>query len=737
MWYFEFTPFTISLLISASICSALAVFAWRQRGTTSGAVFFAIFMLLIAEWSLIYALEIGSSDLRTKFFWNRLWVLGPNLAPVMWLLFVLRYTGRTAWLTRRNVVALLVIPAIILLMIWTNDAHNLFIDNLQPYEEEGYVILYGEPRIGFWIHIIYSYVMIMLVTLFLFRALLHSPHLYRGQAGALLVGTLAPWIANVLFVSGLNPFPNLNLTPFALTVTGIAFGWAIFRLHFLGVTPIAREKLIENMSDGILVVDPQWHIVDLNPAAESIIGRAAAEVVGTSAEQLIADRPDLLEQYRGVDEARDEIFVGDGELGHYYDLSISPLHDRGGQHIGQLVVLRDITERKYSEDVLRASEAQKRALLDAIPDLIFVFDKDGIYLDCKLEKDTPWIMPPERFIGRSIKDVLPPVVAQQGLHYIQLALQTGGIQQYEYELTLPGENSARSYEARMSISGDNQVLSLVRDITERKRTEEDLQKAKEAAETANRAKSAFLANMSHELRTPLNAIIGYSELLQEEAVERGYGDFASDLQRIRVAGQSLLSLISDVLDLSKIEADKMQLYLEPFDVELLLNNVITTVNPLVTKKNNTLELDYDSNLGIMNADMSKVRQVLLNLLSNAAKFTEGGTITLTVTRESGSPSDWLYFRVIDTGIGMSMIQQRKLFQAFTQGDDSTSRKYGGTGLGLAISHHYCRMMRGDITVKSELGKGSTFMARFPADVAECSALGYTEGTDEVSADLED
>ncbi len=243
------------------------------------------------------------------------------------------------------------------------------------------------------------------------------------------------------------------------------------------------------------------------------------------------------------------------------------------------------------------------------------------------------------------------------------------------------------------------------------------QQAREAAETANKTKSVFLANMSHELRTPLNAIIGYSEMLMEDAEDFGQDDLVPDLQKIRSAGQHLLSVINDILDLSKIEAGKMELYLEDFDIASLIDDVVSTIQPLVNKNNNTLTLNYAENIGIMHADLTKVRQGLFNLLSNASKFTSDGTIVLNAGRETVNDSDWIVLSVSDTGIGMTPEQIEILFEAFAQAEASTARKYGGTGLGLTITKRFCQMMGGDISVESEPGEGSTFTIRLPAHVA--------------------
>ncbi|HUR59741.1 MAG TPA: response regulator, partial [Opitutaceae bacterium] len=246
------------------------------------------------------------------------------------------------------------------------------------------------------------------------------------------------------------------------------------------------------------------------------------------------------------------------------------------------------------------------------------------------------------------------------------------------------------------------------------------EEAKDAAEQANRTKSQFLANMSHELRTPMNAIIGYSEMLQEEAEDLGQQGFIPDLQRIHGAGKHLLGLINDILDLSKVEAGKMTLFLEEFDVGKLVEEVVSTVQPIIARNGNKLEVNCPADIGLMKADATKVRQTLFNLLSNASKFTEKGTIRVTVRRSLSVKlqGNTMNFVVSDTGIGMTPEQLGRLFAAFQQADASTTRKYGGTGLGLVISRKFCRLMGGDITVTSEPGKGSAFVVMLPVQVAE-------------------
>ena len=400
---------------------------------------------------------------------------------------------------------------------------------------------------------------------------------------------------------------------------------------------------------------------------------------------------------------------------------------RPGSHAELLVLaMDDVTQRRSTEASLRAIECYAQDIVDTVRKPLLILDPAlRVRSANRAFYDTFAVAAPEtenrllyelgngQWNVPALRALLEEIIPRSSV-----------FNDFELEHDFPAiGRRVMLLNARKLQAGDHDELLVLalEDVTERRRVEQEVVNAREAAESANRTKSLFLANMSHELRTPLNAILGYSEMLHEEAMERGLLDFTADLDKIGGAGKHLLALINDILDLSKIEAGKMELFLESFDLAELIHEIGSTMDPMVRTNANTVRVELAPGLGVMHADQMKVRQALSNLLSNAVKFTHGGIVTVHARRERMDGREWVLFQVTDTGVGMSADQIVKLFQDFTQADASTTRKFGGTGLGLALTRRFCQMMGGDVTVRSVPGEGSVFTIKLPAVIRAADA----------------
>jgi PAS domain S-box-containing protein len=434
--HWQFTPYVLPMIASAAVSAALARYAWHRR-PASGATSFSLLMLAVAEWSLAYALELVSADLPAALFWDNITWLGAAFAPTLWLTFVLQYTGRARWLTPRTIAILMVEPLVTLLLVWTNQFHGLVESNIRLDTSGSFAALEVTYGVWYWINIAYSYLLLFvgaILICLLIQSLMRSARLYLGQAVALLIAVVAPWVGNALTIFGLNPFPKLDLTPFAFTVTGVAMASSLFLFRLLDIIPVAREAVIESMSDAVIVLDEQNRIVDLNPAAQRLAVRTASKAVGRPFTQVFAAWSELVERYRDVAEAYAEIVLSEGETSRYFDLHISPLYRLNGDFAvaGRLIVLTDITERKQAEKVLRESEERFRNIFEEAPIGMSVVGMDGTLLQVNKAFCAMLGYGEQELTARTLSDIThPDDVGKDGLLAAQML--KGAITSYKVE----------------------------------------------------------------------------------------------------------------------------------------------------------------------------------------------------------------------------------------------------------------------------------------------------------------
>ena len=394
-----------------------------------------------------------------------------------------------------------------------------------------------------------------------------------------------------------------------------------------------------------------------------------------------------------------------------------PVRDADGTILRWYGTNTDVTEAREAEAAVRRSEERFRTLISASADLIWTAGPDGGMIPPLPTWRAYTGQTEAEYAGWGWLDIVHPEDRERVAALWRDCLASRD--PFHAEFRLRRRDGVWRYcdvRAAPVLGPDGAVREWVgvsADVTERREAENAVVEAKDLAEGANRAKSQFIANMSHELRTPLSAVIGYSEMLAEEIEDVGQTHLLADVGKIEASARHLLGLINDVLDLSKIEAGRMTVEAVEFDVAAMVQEVVSATGSLVTKKSNRLALELAEGLGHMRSDEVKIRQCLMNLISNAAKFTEDGTITLRVRRPA---PDRLAFDVADTGIGMSPEQLGRLFQRFSQADESTTRQFGGTGLGLAITRAFAKRLGGDVTVESEVGRGSVFRLDLAAEI---------------------
>jgi len=712
---FQYTPYIIPLIIAAVMSDGVVIYLWPRRRMPK--IFFLVLLgLAVAVWSLGYALEIAGADLATKIFWAKAQYIGISMVPFLWMAFVAQYSNVSSQTINRGAPFLLIVSLITVTLAFTNERHGLlwektYINQVGNFSSLG--ILHGA---WFWVYIAYSYALLAIGTFIGVRSIGRMKGLYRGQAAALLIAVAAPWIGNILYISGLSPVPQLDLTPFAFSISVIAFTWGVTGFHLLDLSPIARDIVVEEMNNGMIVLNSQNHIVDANTAALKMLNRRASQVIGQTIPVVLGNIPNLVERYIDVTETTEEIAIGEGNARNWYQVSISPIRDKNKTISGRVVTITDISDQKRTEILLQESEARYRQIVENAGDIIYRTDANG-YLTY-VNQTALHLM---RFGNEA--EVL-------GKHYLDFATPAFRNELkrfYERQFIFEEPNTYFEFEAVRAdgqeiwigqnvqiIKDDGRIVgfqAVARDITELKQAREAMAFARDRALEASQLKSRLLAKVSHELRTPLSGILGFVELLQYNAFGILTEDQKYATSQILESVQYLSTLIGDLLDEAQIEAKTIKLNQDKFHPSDILNYIESVMTVLAHNKGLSLITSIDPSLpGTLYGDEHRLKQILINLIGNAIKFTEKGEVRVNLYRSD--PAQWV-MEVSDTGIGIPKEAQAYIFEPFRQVDNNITHTNQGTGLGLAITHQLVELMGGQIHLESTVGQCSKFSVILP------------------------
>ena len=712
---YHFTLNMLPLVFAAAISGALAVYTWRNR-KTAGATPFAIMMFILFEWGISYILELAGANLETKILWELFKFVGVVATPVAWLVFAFEYTGRKTWINPRRLALLSIIPLTSIIILATNKSHGLFRASWSLATEGGYFLLNATNGPWYWIHAVYTYILIMIGLVLIIRALLRWPAQYRGQMIWILFSTLVPLIANIITVFQIIPI-LIDLTPFAFTVTGIGMAYALFRHRLLDIAPIARDIIIEGMKDGMIVTDANRRIVDINHAALQIIGLSGEkQPIGKQLADVLTPWSDLVTKFRDVQEAEDEISIGDGDAKRWYELHISNLNDENDLLIGRIITARDITDRKQAEINLQESEARFRQIVENASDLIYRFDVNG-YLtyanpaalrSMGYEKESD-------VLGTYFLDLTTPEIRHRLKRTYQRQFVSGTKTTYnEFPVkATDGREVWFGQNVQLIYEGDQVVgfQAVARDITAVKQAQDALRIARDQALDASRAKTQLLSKVSHELRTPLGGVLGYAELLQGNT----FGDLNQRQQKavseIVDSALYLTDMVNELLDEAQLRSSTATLQEKKFSPFKLVQAAVSGLDILAQKKGLSFSVQIDPNLPEeIYGDDRRIRQIIINLIGNAIKFTKEGSVRLNIMRPD--EHHW-EVAISDTGVGIPKEEQALVFEPFRQLNSSVTRDNKGVGLGLSITKQLVDLMHGRILVESEPGKGTTFFVLLP------------------------
>ncbi len=751
----QFNPYAGLLVISAVLSAVLAVIAWRRR-PAPGATSMAMLMAAMSLWAGAYALELISVQLDAILFWVRLEYVAILAVPTLWLVFVLRYSGRSHWLTPRTLFLLAAVPALTTILIWVSEVPGPLYASVELSTGGPWSYLTFTYGPLFWAQAAYSYSVFLIATFLVLLTFLRGAGLQQVQSGVLLAGALVPLIGNAIYIAGISPLRHLDPTPILFIVTGLAAIWGVLRYRFLALLPVARARLIEEMSDAVAVIDAEGRVVDINAAGQRLAGLPSSALLGAQASSVLPGWSDLAGTLDPTQTPMTQsALMANGDSTHW-DVHVSPLRRNPSSLQGWLVVYRDVTSRVRAEQAERQQRRVAESLRDAIAAVTSTLSTDEV-LDRILEL-AGLVVPYEAANIMLISDGWAHVQRTRGyptadlngwvavtrfdvhetanLHQMLLTRQPLAIEDTFEDpewVRLPELSWLRSHAAAPIISKGEVVGFLNLDSSqpgfftqdhartlqafadqagiaiENARLYASLQEVNAKLRQALRAREEAIQNVSHELRTPLTLMLGYAEFMESGEIGPLTGEQREALRIVAQQGQRLQFIFNSLLTLQTFHPKDIQL--ECTDLGPWMRQVVAGWRYLATDAGLALRVEEPGPLPPVMTAPSYLDLVLGNLIDNAIKFSPRGK---EISVSAWADKEEVFFAVADQGAGIAPEHLGLIFTRFFQADSTSTRRYGGMGIGLALSKAIVSAHGGRIWAESAgPDQGSTFFIALP------------------------
>jgi two-component system, cell cycle sensor histidine kinase and response regulator CckA len=710
-------PYTISLFAASVISLVLAGSAWKSRTTIKTRSFSAL-MLAVSLWSTMHVFELAASTFAGKIFWANMQFFCIVSVPPALLFFVIRYTRRDHLITASRRALILSVPLCIVALVWTNGFHGWVFTRAEIVQVGPFALLYRHFGTGFWIHTGYCYAVMMAAAILLVRSLVSGPPEYREQVFSLLVGVAVPWIGNIMYLFDIPPFSDFDMTPVVFTISGLAFGWGVFRYRLLDIVPIAYDLMLDNMQDAVFVFDRHQRVVDLNPAAVGLTGRNRKSCLTMHADLLIPGWPDMAVQIENGGR-RQQVCMEKQNQDRYFDLIGTPLkHD--DQLFGYLVVLRDVTDSRYTQLALAESEKQFKSLNENAPIVICTLNPQGLFSYVNPEWENVLGHSREGILGRHFSNfVLPHYIDDYTRAFTRVRDKMEILSGLPVKL-LHRDGSRRffSISASPNLDGEGKisnVICLLKDQTGERELQAQLFQSQKME-----AIGTLAGGIAHDFNNLLMGIQANVSLLR---MENNQGKKCLErIDSVERQIQTGASLTRQLLGYAR----KGKYRPTPLCLNALIQEALTAFGR--TRKALTIRYDLFEALPRIQADRGQMELVLLNLLINASDaMPDGGTLTASTDVQTVpsaemqslalGPGNYVHLRISDTGIGMDKKTQERIFEPFF-----TTKAMGrGTGLGMASVYGVVKNHNGVIAVSSKPGEGTTFDLYFQAAMDACPA----------------